>query len=123
MMAYRLTVEMMSTALLYAQRVGDRKELAAHVRGGGSISPEMREYIAGLIEGEIPARANNRHASLSNAKRNRTISWFILRARAVNVGDDPSIDQACDKFGLGKRYVQKIFKSRSTKLLSLMNRL
>jgi hypothetical protein len=45
-----------------------------------------------------------------------------LRARAVNVGDDPSIDQACDKFGLGKRYVQKIFKDGRNSEPALLER-
>jgi hypothetical protein len=120
-LAYRLTLEM-GTALTWAQRAGDRTELAAHVRGGGHISPEMREYLAALIEGKALARAQNRHVSLRNAKRDRTITWFVLRARAAGVGDDLSIEQACERFRLGKRYIQQIFKAGRNSETSLLER-
>ena len=108
-LAYRLTIDMRGTPLLYAQRIGDRKQLARHVRHGGRISQEMRQYIADLIEGGSLPRAPNRHKSADNAMRNRAIVWFILRARASGVDPDASTLQAVDKFGIGKRYIQKIF--------------
>jgi hypothetical protein len=119
-LAYHLIIKMRGSVLLYAKQVGDRKELAAYVRAGGSISDEMRQYIATLIEGKAPPRAINRHAALGNAKRNRAIVWFILRARAANGGDDLSTEQACDRFGLGKRYVQEIFREGRDSELELI---
>ena len=108
-LAYRITVQMLGTPLLYSQKIGDRKILAEHIRRGGHLSPEMGMYIAAIVDGVASARAPNRHKSAKNAKRNRTIIWFILRARANDVDDDPSIELAVEKFGLGRRSTQKIF--------------
>ena len=102
---------MRGSPLLYAQYVGDRKQLARDIRRNyENLSAEEAHYIAAVIErGKMPSPPANRHKTLKNEKRNREIAWFILKARQRHVGDDRSIEMAVERFGLGRRYIQQIF--------------
>jgi hypothetical protein len=125
-LAYRLVINMRGTPLEYAKLIGDRAELARQIRNDFIFSDEVREYIAAIVEGSIPARQQNRHKSAKSGRRDRTIVWFILRARANGVSDDKSVEQAVNKFALGRRAIQKIFaegKDREPPLLAMTQEL
>jgi hypothetical protein len=121
-LAYGLATKMRGTPLLYAQRAGDRRELAEFIRSEQHLSGEMRQYIADLVEKKTPARERNKPPSAEIARRNRTLVWFILRARASGADPDASIDAAVERFDAGgRRNVQEIFrvnKEREPELLA-----
>jgi len=104
-----LIIAMRGTPLLYALQVGDWAGLIRKLRHGYA-SYEEQYYVAGILEGSDNTRAANRHRTQATDLRNRSITWFILDMREEGVGDDTSVDRAADRFELGKRYVQEIFK-------------
>jgi hypothetical protein len=117
-LVYGLATKMRGTPLLYAEKAGDRRVLAAFIRSEPFLSYEIRQYIADLVENPArtrqrnkPTRQPKRPPSAEVARRNRTLVWFILRARASGTGPDASIDAAVDRFNAGgRRNVQEIFR-------------
>jgi hypothetical protein len=119
-----LVKTMRGAPLIYAQKVGDRRPLAAYIRHpNNELSPELRRYVADLIEKpkKKHSRAKNRHKTADSDRRNRAITWFILQARQNGVADDLSVENAVTEFGLGRRRIQEIFseyKDREPSLLA-----
>jgi hypothetical protein len=95
-------------SIFHVAKGGDWRLAAEWIRSGRPISKEMRAFLADVLEGK--RRAQNRPPVAETVERNRVIVWFILEERNRGIKPDQSINNAADKFGLGRRRVQQIFR-------------
>jgi hypothetical protein len=117
-------------ALKYATE-GDWALLGNYIRRGGCIIPEMRPFLADVLDGKITKPAK-KISKAKTGQRNVELVCFIWDARQR--GDKNIPQQAEEKFGRTWRQLQKILASmedrerieqaRSTfmKMLSAMGR-
>lgn len=117
-------------ALKYATK-GDWALLGDYVRRGGRITPEMRPFLADVLDGKI-TKPDKKISKAKTGQRNVELVCFIWDARQR--GDKNIPRQAEERFGRTWRQLQKILASmedrerieqhRSTfmKMLSAMER-
>src|SRR5262245_58942678 len=88
-------------------RAGDWIPLAKYIRGDGRITPQMRSFLADVLEGNErrPPRNTSR---LATQKRNAEIARFILEAQERGEKEKEYSEAAEKKFGRTWRHLQKI---------------
>ena len=113
-------------ALREAQDEGKWSFLAGHIRHGGRITPQMRQFLADVLDGKRkrPRKKISRDKARTDF-RNVLLLSYISWARQH--GEKDVLAKAAEKFGLHPRNVQKIWpwnERAATKSLlkSLSNR-
>ena len=94
-------------ALREAQDEGKWSFLAGHIRHGGRITPQMRQFLADVLDGKRkrPRKKISRDKARTDF-RNVLLLSYISWARQH--GEKDVLAKAAEKFGLHPRNVQKI---------------
>jgi hypothetical protein len=94
---------MRDDALRYAFE-GDWAPMAEYIREGGRVTPQMRPFLADVLDGRI-VRPAKKISKAKTAQRNRQLALFVWKARQRGEGDIPK--KAEEKFGRTWRQLQK----------------
>jgi hypothetical protein len=107
-------LEAMEGDIIHAAKMGDWSFVAQFLRertqkhiGLIGVSAEMGRFLVDVLDGKI-TRLNNSPPRMKTRMRDRELIWFVCVERENGVGPDKSIDNAADKFGLGRRRIQQI---------------
>jgi hypothetical protein len=95
--------------IIHAAKMGDRRGVAKYLREGGHASREILAFLADVLEDET-LRSANAPPQMKTRERHREIVWFVLTELANGARPDAAKNNAAEKFKLGKRRVQQIFK-------------
>jgi hypothetical protein len=101
----RSTAAFITNRVMYGTKHGDWRSLAIYLEEGGVITKEMREFLAEVLRGDSK-RPNNRAPSLI-AELTSMSRAFLVLTREREVGREPAIDEAADKFQVNRRTIQR----------------
>src|SRR5262245_30382850 len=76
------------------RRYGDWDLLASYLTDGGIITPPIRQYLVGILRGEVK-RPNNRPAKAKTVLWQRLIADFVLKREAGGMHTEAAIAEAC----------------------------
>src|SRR5262249_34219139 len=97
-------------ALRYAA-AGDWAPLAKYIRNGGRVTPQMRPFLADVLDRTGP-RPRGKVRKLAAERKKTEITLFILQERRRGRKEKEYSEAAEKKFGRTWRHLQKIFAER-----------
>ena len=103
----RVELGIQDSALREAQK-GDWSLLAGHIRHGGRITPQMRPFLADVLDGKRK-RPNKKMSKGSNVFRNVMLISYVAQARRH--GEKDWLAKAEEIFRLSGRHIQRLLKN------------
>jgi hypothetical protein len=103
----RVELGIQDSALREAQK-GDWSLLAGHIRHGGRITPQMRPFLADVLDGKRK-RPNKKISKGRTESRNVMLLSYVAQARRH--GEKDWLAKAEEIFRLSGRHIQKILKN------------
>ena len=90
--------------MLQDAKKGDWAPFAKYIRGGGRVTPQMRPFLADVLDGAV-TRPNKKISRAETRQRDRQLAAFVWGARWR--GEKDIAQRAEEKFGRSWRHLQK----------------
>jgi hypothetical protein len=90
--------------MLQDAKKGDWAPLAKHIRGGGRVTPQMRPFLADVLDGAV-TRPNKKISRAETRLRDHQLARFVWGARWR--GEEDIAQRAEEEFGRSWRHLQK----------------
>jgi hypothetical protein len=103
----RVELTIQDSALREAQK-GDWSLFAGHIRHGGRNTPQMRQFLADVLDGK---RKRPRKKISKGKTESRNVMLISYVAQARRHGEKDWLAKAEEIFGLTGRHIQKILKN------------
>jgi len=88
------------------------QELARAIRSDEPIPEDLREYVAGRLEGSIPAPKQKRGRPKTTARMERVLAFWVLSEREAGLTKTEAIERIAEEFFMTPSAVAQAIRCR-----------